>query len=164
MIITNDMIKAIFAGDSLTFDEFCSRLDGASPDELFVSKADYELLNDSYSQLKAETDGFDPDWAEKAAKIVFDGALDCALNLADVRDTEVIKQFLDFDALEYDSGNIRGLDSQLEKLRTEHDYLFENSAHIPAFSASTRGTALPTAENSKNSQTNSVLRAVFGRK
>lgn len=164
VIITNDMLKAIFDGGSLTFDEFCARLDGTPPDELFVPKADYELLSDSYNQLKNATADFDPDWAEKAAKIVFDGALDCALSLTDAHDKSFVKQLLDLDSLEYDNGSVKGLDEQLERIRAEHGFLFENQANAPLFSAASSGRTVPSAEESKNTQTNSVLRAVFGRK
>ena len=120
----NELIKTIFGDDSITFDEFVERLDGASPDEFFVDKADYDILTDSYNELKEKAESFDPDWESKARKIVFDGTLDCALNATTAKDKTLVKKLLELDLLEYENVKIKGLDEQIEQLKSRHDYLF----------------------------------------
>lgn len=160
----NEIIKTVFGEDSITFDEFCERLDGVSLNEIFVDKADFDLLKDSYDELKEQTANFDPDWEIKARKIIFDGTLDYTLKSTDVRDIKLIKKLLDFDKLEYDNGAIIGLDEQLESLKAEHEYLFKASEPVPSFSRASGSSKQENTVNSKNQQTNSVFRAVFGRK
>lgn len=160
----DEMLKSVFGEDAITFDEFQERLEGASLSEFFVDKADYDILMDSYRQLNERAAAYEPDWEEKARKIVFDGALDCALCNCDARDKELVRKLLNFDDLEYDGGSIVGLEEQLEQLRENHSYLFENATPIPAFGRSTQGIESKKFKTNTNTQTNSVLRAVFGRK
>lgn len=152
----------------------------------FVSKADFNAKNEAYKNLEGQISERDKQLEElkkvdasglqaeisrlqgenKAAKdsyeqqmsaMRFDFALNTALGKAKAKNNKALKALLDTESLKMDGDNILGLDAQLEKLRTEADYLFESDKQAPAFAAPTPG--IPPTNKSTNEMTYSELNA-----
>jgi len=90
--------------------------------------------------IKAAAD----DWKTKAEqakteaqveiqKLKFDHALEGALTEAKAKNPKAVKALLNFDELKLsqEDGSIIGLDKQLEKVKSENDYLFESEQLTP---------------------------------
>ena len=73
--------------------------------------------------------------AESAAKVTalkFDHALDGALIGAKARNATAVKALLSRESLSLqEDGSLSGLAEQLEKIKTENDYLFESATPLP---------------------------------
>lgn len=114
-------------------------------------KALQESSGDAES-LKRQIEGLQKSNAEakkahdkELSDLKFSYALDAALSGAKVRDTISVKAHLNTGDLKLnEDGTITGLDAQLEKLRTDADYLFENTKPAPHFADATPG--VPTGK------------------
>lgn len=78
---------------------------------------------------------------EKKAKadleaLQFDHALSDALQGAKARNAKAVKALLDMEGLKYANGEVVGLKDQLEKLKADNGYLFEDSKPVPQVMAS----------------------------
>lgn len=78
---------------------------------------------------------------EKKAKadleaLQFDYALSDALQGAKARNAKAVKALLDMEGLKYANGEVVGLKEQLEKLKADNSYLFEDSKPVPQVMAS----------------------------
>lgn len=74
-------------------------------------------------------------------KLQFDHALSGALVSAKARNAKAVSALLDMEKLSMKDGKIEGLESQLEKLKAENDYLFESDTKLPRIVAPTGGSA-----------------------
>lgn len=96
--------------------------------------------NDTIKQLQEAVKKFDGvdieklkkdvgDWENKyntdISKLKLETALDMALVGNKARNSKAVKALLNLDEIKLDGDKLIGLDSQLEKLKTESDYLFE---------------------------------------
>jgi hypothetical protein len=86
------------------------------------------------------------DWEAKAkqakedadaeiAKLKFDHALEAALTGAKAKNPKAVKALLDMEALKLNEadGSVIGLNEQIEKVKTDNDYLFESETPAPTF-------------------------------
>lgn len=134
----------------------------------FVSRTDYNAKNESYKRLESELSQRDKQLEElkkvdadglkeqieklqesnKNAKneyekqlesLKFSHTLQNALTKAKARNVKAVTALLNQDELKLDGDKILGLDSQLETIKTENSYLFEDAKPAPQFSASTPG-------------------------
>lgn len=64
-----------------------------------------------------------------------DSAVNLALLGAKARDVKAVRPFLDLDTVKLDGEKVMGLDEQLQKLKTEKAFLFEDENTNPAASA-----------------------------
>ena len=140
----------------------------------FVSKADFNAKNEEKKAIAEQLEnankqieefkGMDIDGIKKAAddwklkaeqaqkdaeaKITamqFDHALDGALSGAKAKNTKAVKALLDMEGLKLNNGEIVGLNEQLEKVKEENGYLFEDDAaeQKPKFAGATPGASTP---------------------
>lgn len=94
--------------------ETVKKFDGVDVEKLKKDLADAEAkYNTDISKLKLET------------------ALDMALVGNKARNAKAVKALLNMDEIKLDGDKLLGLDSQLEKLKTENDYLFEGIEKAP---------------------------------
>lgn len=93
--------------------------------ELSKNNADNEELKKQLEQLQLSNKELETKHAEEMNKLQFDFALDKGLSSAKVKDTKLIKALLDMENIKYQEGNLEGLDSQIEAIKTSHSYLFD---------------------------------------
>lgn len=134
-------------------------------------------LDEANTRLTAanqKLEGYDPEWkakataAEQSAQKKIDAlrlehALDSAITGAKGRNAKAIRALIDCDALKLtDSGEVVGLKEQIETIRKDNGFLFEDETPLPAFSRSAPGVTTQPQGN-KNAQANAALRSLFGR-
>ena len=91
----------------------------------------------------------------KINELQFNHALDGALTGSKAKSAKAVKAFLDMEGLKLNGEEIVGLKEQLEKIKTENSYLFEDETPPPQF---TKGSGYnPTADGDMN-----AARAVMG--
>lgn len=128
------------------------------------------------TQLKEANEklaGYDPEWKTKAEKaqqdaqkqleaLKFDYALNDALKAAKARDVLAVKAHLKTDALKLDGETILGLKEQLENVKKESGFLFEDENPVPTvkFAGPTPGAKTDTA--TANEKMNNAIREAFG--
>lgn len=93
--------------------------------ELSKNNADNEELKKQLEQLQLSNKELETKHLEEMNKLQFDFALDKSLSSAKVKDTKLIKALLDLDNIKYQEGNLEGLESQIEAIKTSHSYLFD---------------------------------------
>ncbi|HOJ01300.1 MAG TPA: phage scaffolding protein [Anaerolineaceae bacterium] len=119
----------------------------AAQSELDGAKKQLEEANKTIESFKAmkpeELQKAADDWKAKAevakaeadktiAGLKFDHALDGALTTAKAKNAKAVKALLKTDDLKLaDDGSIVGLNEQLEKIKSENDYLFESDTPDP---------------------------------
>lgn len=93
------------------------------PEELKAAADDYKA---KFEQAQADA-------TKQVAALKFDHALDSALSGAKARNPKAVKALLDAAALKYNEadGSIIGLKEQLEKVKSENDYLFADETPTP---------------------------------
>lgn len=129
--------------------------------------ADYEAVKTQLVEANTQIESFktlDVDGIKKAAdewktkaetaeksriadieKLQFDYALDGALSGAKAKNAKAVKALIDVNGLKFNNGEVIGLKEQLEKIKSENDYLFEGEAAPPAiFSATPNQSQQPT--------------------
>ncbi|MCI1955362.1 MAG: phage scaffolding protein [Oscillospiraceae bacterium] len=148
-------LKALFGDKALTYDQFQQAAAGKKMKLVDLSEGGYvdkHKLDDKAAELgKAnetikglqETvkkfDGVDVDALKKqvtdaqtkydtdVSALKRDSAVNLALVGAKARDVKAVRPFLDFDTIKLgDKGGVLGLDEQLQKLKTEKAFLFED--------------------------------------
>lgn len=134
---------------------------------------DRDGLKTQLGEANTKLSGYDPDWKTKADTaaqdaqkkvdtLKFDYALDGALKGAKARDVVAVKAHLRTDALKLDGDNVLGLKEQLEKVKTDSPFLFEDEKPAPKFSTATPGPANNVKTDYEKA--NAALRGAFGGK
>lgn len=94
---------------------------------------DIEGVKKQADDWKAKAEAAEKSAAEQVAKLKFDTALTGALASAKAKNPKAVQALLDHGALKYNDadGSIVGLKEQLEKIKAENDYLFEDETPAP---------------------------------
>lgn len=110
----------------------------------YIGKEKYEALEIKLTNANAQLgaankklEGFDPNWkdtvaeaerkaAEKVQQVMFDKALDVSLLSAKAKDIKAVRAMLELDKIKYDDGQLSGLEEQLESLKENKGWAFEN--------------------------------------
>ncbi len=96
-------------------------------------KLDIEGIKAAADDWKAKAEKAQTDAAAQLAQVKFDYALETALTGAKAKNPKAVQALLSKDALKYNEadGSIIGLNEQLEKIKSENDYLFADAKPIP---------------------------------
>jgi len=95
-------------------------------------KLDIEGVKKSADEWKTKAEQVQAEAAKQIASLRFDHALDGALTGAKAKNAKAVKALLKADDLKLgEDGSIVGLKDQLEKIKSENDYLFENETPQP---------------------------------
>lgn len=115
----NDGLKSQVTEANTTIESFKAM----KPEELKAAADDWKVKAE-----KAQTEA-----AAQMAALKFDHALESALNGAKVKNAKAVQALLSKDALKYNEtdGSIIGLSEQLEKIKSENDYLFADTTPPP---------------------------------
>lgn len=159
-----ELLQTIFGEEALTYQQLQDKLKGAGKDGQdvkladlsqgeYVSKNKYNTLETELISTKSQLEetnkqleGYDPTWKEQAEqaqkdaqqeieKLRFNYALDEKLKEAKAKNTTSVRALLNIEQLKSDGETIVGLTEQLEKIKAENDYLFENETPPPTFVA-----------------------------
>lgn len=112
-----------------------------------------ELLK-QIEDLKALNETSRTDYESKISKMEFDFALDKALSGAKCKNNKALKALLNMENLELKDGSINGLKEQLESLRENDSYLFEDT--MPTNTGSTGSFANKANETGFNFNFNKI--------
>lgn len=96
---------------------------------------DVEGVQRKADEWKAKFEQAEKDAQARIDKLQFDHALEAALSGAKARNTKAVAALLDMDSLKLADGKLEGLDKQLEAIRADNGYLFEDETQKPQFSA-----------------------------
>lgn len=104
------------------------------PDELKAAADDYKAKFEKATQ----------DAAAQLASLKFDHALESALSGAKAKNPKAVQALLSKDALKYNEadGSIVGLNEQLEKIKSENDYLFTDETPAPKIVTGARSQSI----------------------
>jgi flagellar biosynthesis chaperone FliJ len=95
-------------------------------------KLDVEGIKVAANEWKAKAEQAQADAAKQISSLKFDHALDGALVGAKAKNAKAVKALLNANDLKLaEDGSILGLKEQLEKVKSENDYLFESDNPTP---------------------------------
>ena len=95
-------------------------------------KLDIDGVKKSADEWKAKAEQAEKDAQAQIQALKFEHALDGALTGAKAKNAKAVKALLQADALKLnEDGSILGLKEQLEKIKSESDYLFESDVPTP---------------------------------
>lgn len=125
-----DTAKAQLTEAGITIESFKAM----KPDELKAAADDYKA---KFEQATTEA-------AKQLASLKFDHALESALAGAKAKNPKAVQALLSKDALKFNEadGSIIGLNEQLEKIKSENDYLFADSTPAPKIVTGARSQSI----------------------
>jgi len=115
-------------------------------------KLDVDGIKAAADDWKAKAEQAQRDAVAQLSELKFSHALESSLTGAKVKNAKAVQALLSKDALKFNEadGSIIGLKEQLEKIKSENDYLFEDAKETPKIvtggnSKSVMGDAVATA-------------------
>lgn len=126
------------------YDDVKKQLDTANKQIAEFGKLDYDGVKKSAEDYKAKFEQAQADSKKQLEQLQFDHALETALSGSKAKNIKAVRALLDASSLKLKDGEISGLKEQLEKVKTENDYLFEADEPKPSF---TRPGGTPGAQN-----------------
>jgi len=101
---------------------------------------DVEGIKKAADEWKAKAEQAEKDAKEQISKLKFETALDGALASAKAKNPKAVKALLEIEKLQLDDdGEILNLSKQLEKIKSENDFLFDSGDKEPKFAGKTSG-------------------------
>jgi len=108
-------------------------------------KLDIDGVKKSADDWKAKAEQAEKDAAAQIQQLKFEHALDGALTGAKAKNAKAVKALLDSQALKLnEDGSILGLKEQLEKVKSENDFLFESDEPTPKIVAGGKSKSVIT--------------------
>ena len=92
-----------------------------------ASKLDGQALQDKLTELQNQYDTDTQSLKEQLAAAQLDGALETAMAKSGAKSTKALRGMLDLEKIQYKDGALSGFDEQLEQIKSENDYLFNDS-------------------------------------
>lgn len=128
-------------------------------DALKESAKGNEALTTQLADLQAKFDDAQANSQNTIATLKKESAIDVALLKAGAKNSKAAKALLDAEKIELaEDGTIKGLDEQLETIRTENDFLFQ-----PAEPQEQGKPRIVNPGNPKGAQTSTVTKEQFDR-
>lgn len=98
-------------------------------DELSKSSGNNEELQKQILELKKLNETTKSDYETRISNMEFDYSLNNALKGAKCKNVKALKALLDMEAINFKNGKLEGLDEQLETLKANEGYLFEEATN-----------------------------------
>ncbi len=100
---------------------------------------------------------------KKVYDFCFEHTLNERLKQHQVKDVKAVKAHLNFEELKYneESGEILGLENQIDTVKANKAFLFDETDFMPTFCTSAQGAT--KIRPAQNSEANSAIRAFFGK-
>lgn len=141
-----EMLKAIFNGEALTFDQFAEKINQSADVKLgnlaggqYVDKNKYDDISRQLETANASLADYDPEWKSKLEQAQAEGdkklndykfeqAVESAINNAGAADLVSVKANLDMSKIaQGEDGKITGLDEQFAELKQSKPFLFKTA-------------------------------------
>lgn len=123
---------------------------------------DIEAIKKSADEYKAKFEQAEADAKAQMNQLKFDHALDGALTEAKAKNAKAVKALLNIEGLKLtDEGAIVGLKEQLEKIKSENDYLFESETKPPKFTLG--GGQKSTGSAEEGNLGGAIREAIYGK-
>lgn len=87
-------------------------------------------------KLKSDVATWEAKYNDDLAKVKLENALEMALVTGKAKNTKAVKALLDLESIKLDGDNLLGLDTQLEKLKEDASYLFDEKTDDTKLKAS----------------------------
>ena len=87
---------------------------------------DGQALQDKLTELQSQYDTDTQSLKEQLAAAQLDGALETAMAKSGAKSTKALRGMLDMEKIQYKDGALSGFDEQLEQIKSENDYLFND--------------------------------------
>lgn len=145
-----EMLKALFGGETLTFDQFAEKVNQSADVKLgnlaggqYVDKNKYDDVSRQLETANASLADYDPEWKSKLEQAQADGekklndykfeqSVEKAIADSGAADVVSVKANLDMSTVvPGEDGEISGLSEQLEKLKTTKPFLFKTAEPDP---------------------------------
>lgn len=124
-------------------------------EELSEKAKGNEDLTAQLDELKAQNEQTKNDYETKLNEQAFNHKLDNTLTGAKAKNTKAVKALLDLDIIKHEDGELKGLNEQLETLKSEHDYLFEQEQ--------TGKPSFTTGQHQTSGNSDSFVNTLFGK-
>lgn len=98
-------------------------------DELSKSSSDNVELQKQILELKKLNETTKGDYETRISNMEFNYSLDNALKGAKCKNAKALKALLDMEAISFKNGKLEGLEEQLETLKANEGYLFEEATN-----------------------------------
>ena len=115
---------------------------------------DVNGIKQAAADWEAKAKQAEKDSEAKIKKLEFDHVLEKALTAAKARNTKAVQALLNMEELELKDGTVKNLDRQLEEIKKENSYLFENEAEKPQFTS--------RQQTQETGAADAAIRAVMG--
>ena len=130
-------------------DTLKNQLTGANQQIESFKAMDIEAIKKSADEYKTKFEQAEADAKAQMNQLKFDHALDGALTEAKAKNAKAVKALLNVEGLKLtDEGVIVGLKEQLEKIKSENDYLFESETKPPKVTTGGSSGGTPPAGDS----------------
>jgi hypothetical protein len=127
-----ESIKAKSAALQAEADGLKGQLADASAQIEGFKGMDVEGVKKAADEWKAKAEAAEKNAVAQLSALKFDHALESALTGAKVKNSKAVQALLSRDVLKLnEDGSILGLKEQLEKVKAENDYLFEDTKETP---------------------------------
>jgi len=164
--LSAEQIERVLALGQAELDGARSELDGARG-ELAAANRALERLRERPARPAAEVERLRGELAElqsrydaDLAAVRLDAALDSALLMARSRDPRAVRPFLDLSRISLQNGALSGLDEQLDALREEKSFLFEDAIPLCTGIRHSHAAGRPSG----TAQANAAIRAALSGK
>jgi len=145
-----EFLAPFFGEESLSFEELKAQLN-ENPVDLamagLVSLDDYRALEEKFFQSQ----GFNE-------TLKLDHAVEGAIAALRPKKAGVVKALLDFEGISLDASGLQGASEQLERIKTENPFLFEEERARPAFGRAAPGPVKSRADGGGKGRANKAIR------
>ena len=125
-----------------------------------LKKVDASKLQAEIARLQGENTASKSDFEKQINTLKLTNALDIALLGAKARDVKAVKPFLNLELIKLDGDKLLGFNEQLENIKKEKSFLFEDVSTPRATGAKVGGEV---STNNIKDQANNALRSLLGK-
>lgn len=142
-------------------DGYKTQLDTAQASLKAMEGIDAAGLQTKVADLTKQLQGKDAEIEKVKADYAFDSSLKEAIRKASGRNEKAIMALLDVDTLKASKNQAQDIETALEGLKKDNDYLFQSTKTVPKVVSATGG--INTDAQTKKEQANEALRSLFGK-
>lgn len=92
--------------------------------------SDKEKLQTKYSELESKYNDDIKNYSERVNSLELDNILNLKLLSLNAKNVEVVGKFIDKSKLTLENGDIKGLNEQIESVKTQYGYLFKDTEDV----------------------------------